>query len=619
MLNRVLLTQLLIIVLACTLASCGSTPPKSSSDRRSATAESSGPSARQLLSQARISASPMREQLTLQAAERLISDGDINSARNLLIALDSDTLNDELFLTHSEMTARLALRDGSYLLAHGILTAPRLERQWTQMDPTVEIRLRELRAQAFMRLGDVPMSIQERLTLSALLTDGAAAHDNQTELWHSLTSLSQQELLTRSNDETNPVLRGWYSLALLQKDSQADLERQQAQLESWRAQWPDHPANQNLPEDLQLLQTLIANQPRQIALLLPLQGRMAKAGEAVRDGFFAAYYQALYEYNRAPVIRQYDTSEDALRAYEQAVADGADLIIGPLDKEKVTELSLLPDLPVPLLTLNYVDTMLPGEQQKIVQFGLAVEDEARQVARQAYLEGHRYALAIVPSQEWSERSARAFKEEWESLGGVLVNTSQFVGSGDYSSVIKNAMLVEESNVRAQELQKLFGARVHHQTRRRQDVDMIFLIADPVQARQIKPMLAFHYAGSLPVYATSQVYSGVRDEKADRDLNGVRFNTAPWLFDNTSREKQAITQHARSSTLYSRLHALGVDAYRLYPRLQQLAQVPEMRLYGATGALRLLPNGRIEREQIWARFRNGVAQPLPMVATQLPAE
>src|SRR5690606_29695702 len=136
-----------------------------------------------------------------------------------------------------------------------------------------------------------------------------------------------------------------------------------------------------------------------------------------------------------------------------------------------------PDLPVPLLTLNYIDsTLLPEAQQNIYQFGLAVEDEARQVARQAYLEGHRYALTIVPSQEWSERSANAFKEEWENLGGTVVNSSQFVGSGDYSNVIKNAMLVEQSEARAQDLQKLFGAKLHHQTRRRQDIDMIFLIA-----------------------------------------------------------------------------------------------------------------------------------------------
>jgi uncharacterized protein len=142
--------------------------------------------------------------------------------------------------------------------------------------------------------------------------------------------------------------------------------------------------------------------------------------------------------------------------------------------------------------------------------------------------------------------------------------------------------------------------------------MIFLIADPAQARQIKPTFAFHYAGKIPVYATSQVYSGQPNPKADRDLNGIRFNTMPWLFDTASNEKQAIAQHTKSAAVYGRLHALGADAFRLYARLPQLEQVRDMRIYGATGALHMLSDGRIEREQIWVRFRNGEAQPLPMV-------
>src|SRR5690606_35755969 len=111
--------------------------------------------------------------------------------------------------------------------------------------------------------------------------------------------------------------------------------------------------------------------------------------------------------------------------------------------------------------------------------------------------------------------------------------------------------------------------------------------DPAQARQIKPTLAFHYAGDIPVYATSHIYSGVPNPSADRDLNGVRFNTMPWIFDTQSEEKKMIDSAVKSSAIYSRLHALGVDAYRLSPRLPQLAQIPEMRLYGATGAMRLL--------------------------------
>jgi len=613
MLNRVF-TALLTALMVCTLISCGTTPSTGASGQSKSISAAKGPSAQQLLAQAQTVASPLREQLVLQAVERLIFDEKFKRARSLLGEMESARLNDELYVKHTDLLSDIAIRDGSYFLAQDILTAERLEQQWNRLDPTDEIRLREKRALVFARLGDVSRSIHERIKLAALLTDKNAEQNNQDGIWQNLMTLSEQELFSGSQGETNETLRGWYGLALLGKDTESDLERQHAQLETWRAQWPDHPANRNLPQDLKILRDLIDNQPRQVALLLPLQGRLAKAGEAVRDRSLSAYYRNLYEYNRAPVIRQYDTSEDAIAAYEQAVADGADLIVGPLDKDNVAELSLLPELPVPLLTLNYTDSLPPQGLDGLYQFGLAVEDEARQAARQAFLEGHRFALVLVPSQDWSERSATSFIDEWNRLGGTIVHSSQFIGSGDYSQVIKSAMLIERSQARAQELERLFGTNLQFQTRRRQDIDMIFLIADPVQARQIKPTLAFHYAGSIPVYATSQVYSGVPDVKADRDLNDVRFNAMPWLFDNSSSEKQAINQHAQSTAIYSRLHALGVDAFRLYPRLPQLAQVADMRLYGATGALRLLENGRIEREQTWARFRNGRAQPLPTVVT-----
>src|SRR5690625_7922920 len=88
---------------------------------------------------------------------------------------------------------------------------------------------------------------------------------------------------------------------------------------------------------------------------------------------------------------------------------------------------------------------------------------------------------------------------------------------------------------------------------------------------------------------------------------------PWLFDQDSEEKQAVTEHVRAPAIYSRMHALGVDAYHLHPRLRQLEEVSQARVYGATGVLQMLPDGRIEREQVWARFRQGLARPFPSLA------
>lgn len=593
------------------LASCGTSPTQHQQDRLGSDTHARSPLT--LLSQARKSPSPEREKLILEAATLYIERDEFARARNLLVDLDPEALADPLYITHASLLAEVALEDGSYFLAHGILTANRLEQQWQQLSPDSEIRLRELRSRTRLLLGDARGSVEERVALSSLVTEAADEQKNQEAIWQTLMTFSLPELQELSQTAATDTLRGWYSLALLGKQNQTDLERQQAQLDAWRNAWPQHPANRTLPSDLRILRELIENQPRQIALLLPQEGRLAKAGEAVRDGFFAAYYHQLHQHNRAPLIRQYDSNGDVIAAYQLAVAEGADLVIGPLDKDKVNELSMLPSLPVPLLTLNYADTQLPTPLPGLYQFGLAAEDEARQVARQAFLEGHRYALLITSSQDWSDRSARAFSDEWQALGGTVVNRGQFVGSGDYSRVIKNTLLVDRSEIRTRELEQLLGGKLHLQARRRQDVDMIFMLADPTQARQIKPTLAFHFAGNLPVYATSHVYSGATDTKVDRDLNGVRFTAMPWLFDNQSPEKASINSHAQATAIFSRLQALGTDAYRLYPRLPQLAQVPEMRLYGATGALRLLSDGRIEREQTWARFRNGTAQLLPMVA------
>src|SRR5690554_6723402 len=351
MLNRGI-NLIVVMLLTCVLASCGTQP---SQGERDSSTGSSAAEIQPLLEQARASTSPERERLILQAADLLVSQQDYDWARTLLTGLDPATLTDDAYVTYVDLLSSIALEEGSYFLAQGILTNPRLEQQWQNLDPLMEIQLRQKRAQVFALLGDIPTSVSERIQLTALITNDEEALANQEAIWRSLMTMSQNELQERSRNEPGEVLRGWYNLAALSKNNQGNLERQQAQVDAWRAAWPQHPASQNLPDDLKLLRTLIENQPHKIALLLPFEGRLAKAGEAVRDGFLAAYYQAHKEQRQTPIVRQYDSSGDIILAYEQAVAEGANLVIGPLDKEKVAELSLMPKLAVPVLTLNYLD------------------------------------------------------------------------------------------------------------------------------------------------------------------------------------------------------------------------------------------------------------------------
>jgi outer membrane PBP1 activator LpoA protein len=561
---------------------------------------------------------PEREALLLQAAEIYLNQNKLDKARNLLGELNVAQLTEQNFVKFSQISAGIALKDGDIERARRILTNVRIERQLKALEPTQEAALRELRAQVFERTGQLQESIAERINASAILTDNQTANANQDALWQTLMDLPLSELQANALKGSGGITQGWYSLAALSKNNMQDISAQLAALAQWQKQWRTHPAAGNLPKDLRALQAINTQQPRNIALLLPLQGRLAEAGEAVSDGFFAAYYQHIGN-NNLPSVRRYDSSKDAVAAYQQAINDGADFIIGPIDKDNVNAISQLPSLRVPLLSLNYPDQQPTKALANFYQFGLAVEDEARQAARQGIQDGYQRALIISTAQEVSERSAQAFATEWQKLGGTLIGKSNFASQDKFSESFRHLMLLDESQARATLLQQQLMTKFEFTPRRRADVGMIFMAVTPVQGRQIKPTLVFQYANSIPVYATSSIYSGDIDAINNEDLNGVRFNTLPWVFDNDNPTKQAIAQTTKSAAVYGRLHALGADAFHLYSRLPQLKQAPEMKFYGATGSLQLMPDGRIEREQMWALFANGLAEPMTTVIEASPQE
>ena len=68
-----------------------------------------------------------------------------------------------------------------------------------------------------------------------------------------------------------------------------------------------------------------------------------------------------------------------MQFYREAQADGVDWVIGPLERDQVTRLANLGEIPLPTLALNYTDQMTQADQT-LFQFGLAPEDEARSAA-----------------------------------------------------------------------------------------------------------------------------------------------------------------------------------------------------------------------------------------------
>jgi outer membrane PBP1 activator LpoA protein len=281
--------------------------------------------------------------------------------------------------------------------------------------------------------------------------------------------------------------------------------------------------------------------------------------------------------------------DDILTLYNAAIDSGADLVIGPLDKAMVSALARSQALRVPTLTLNYADEnsrkqLNVAPSLDLFQFGLLPEDEARQLADLAIARDDRHAVALTPATEWGDRLSLAFRERYEAL--------------------------DASDRRYRRLVQILGMQIEFEPRRRQDVDAVFIAANPRQGRLIRPQLRFHRAADLPVYATSQVSSGIDDIQADRDLDGIIYTEMPWTLKSTQlpEYQELASLWPKEMERYANLFALGSDAYRVVPYLRRMQARPEERVAGNTGVLYMDERGRIHRELLFATFERGQRRP-----------
>ena len=576
------------LCLAALLAACASSPSSSLGELP----RTPDASLEQLLQQASESSNPEKAALLrLSAADLAMRQQNTARAAQILALVPMDQLKPAQQVFANTLAAELAMSRNDPKAAVAALSHPSLS-VLGELPADLQVRTRTVHARAFEADGQTLAAARERAAMSPLLT-GDAANSNNEAIWSLVAALPVEQLRSQSND----VLGGWLSLALTVK-SAGTLQDQQNAIDQWRAQNPAHPAAIQLPAPLVKLKELASQPLTKIALLLPQNGQLASVSKALRDGFMAAHYQAQQAGQNPPSIQFYDSSRltSLDDFYRQAQADGVQLVVGPLEKNLVTQLSARPQLPITTLALNYSEgTQGPAQ---LFQFGLAAEDEAREVARRARADGLTRAGAMVPVGEWGDRVLKAFRQEWEAHGGTLVGVEH----------IDKPVALAQQVADLVQLRKNGGSA---EPTRRQDMQFLFLAATPQQAQQIKPTLNYQYAGDLPVYATSHVFSASGDQNQYNDMNGIRFCETPWLLDPSNPLRQQVTaQWPQAGGSLGRLYAMGIDAYRLAPSLGQLKALPDSRIDGMSGSLSMSPTQRVERQLPWAEFTNGQPQRLP---------
>lgn len=422
-------------------------------------------------------------------------------------------------------------------------------------------------------------------------------------IWTNLNRASIKALEAQLKNTAASNWRGWLELALLAANVTESPDVQVAELEMWREHYTDHPAQQALPGGLELLPQLQLQAPQHIALILPLSGPLEPLGRAVLDGFLAAQFESHHKGWPAIALTVIDSTgfADVDSSYNAAVTTGAQLIIGPLQREQLNQWQPQQPLPVPLLTLNWFDSRFSGGWQ----MALSPVDEARQLARLAFDGGARHALLIRPQGSWGDEASAALLEQWQELEGSVQAVAMFSGQADYSSSLKAALNLAQSQQRATRIRQLMAEPLEFSPRRRRDLDVIFLLASqPQDARSLKPLLAFHYAADLPVFSTSHIFSGRTDPQVDRDLNGIRLVEIPWIVTPDADLSTPVYNNGADATLAG-MHALGADAFMVNWRLQQLAADPGNVYRGQTGLLHMDQQGRLHRELVPTVMRGGL--------------
>jgi len=552
--------------------------------------------------------SPQKQDFELRAVSTLLKAGQLREARARMDQIFVTPLDASYNARKRILQARILIIEGAF--EKGIRQLDEASRL-RNLSPALLSEINSVRAEAELALNNPLGAVRNLIAREQYIVGKEAVAENQQQLWKILVSQPRSSLTTELNMARDVTLSGWVELALIAVDHAGQSLSMRAAVEQWKVTHPGHPAGEYI------LTTLISQEPSiigridRVALLLPLTSGYTVAAQAVRDGFLAM--DAANTNPDKPKITVYDTGPDprrVLEVYDQAVNDGAQFIVGPLGRDAADTITRQGTIRVPTLMLNQTDDVPSSASKYLFQFGLPPEQEARQVAERAYLDGHRQAAVLYPSTPWGERMMTAWSGHWQKLGGVVVASQTYNEADvDFSEAIKNLLNINQSEGRKSQIEQIIGQKIRSDSRARQDIDFIFLASDAKHGRLIKPQLNFYHAARVPVYSTSHIFTGAGDAVHDIDLDGIQFGDMPWMLvgDGKIQELRQSLQHdwPYVHSDLDRLYALGVDSYAILPHLGRIGMASGGRFNGVTSGLSVDQNGRLQRQLLWARFSRGV--------------
>ncbi|NIH32402.1 penicillin-binding protein activator [Hafnia paralvei] len=502
--------------------------------------------------------------------------------------------------------------------------------------------------------------------------------------WAALTQLTQADLNSLVINADENILQGWLDLLRLYQDNKQDPSLLKAAIKDWQTRYPNNPASKVLPTALDNVLNFKQASTSNVALLLPMNGQAQVFANAIQAGFNAAKNGAITQSAPtqpqpaaapsdanatqptttdpnangavstsgaqpaaetaptaqadadgmpiAPIvppsasnaqIKVYDTSSQPLPALlAQAKQDGATLVVGPLLKENVDQLSTT-STPLNVLALNQPEQV--QNNPNICYFALSPENEARDAAKHIWEQGKRSPLILAPRGSLGDRVAKAFAQEWQQLGGSTVLQQGFGSTGELRQAINGGSGIRMTGqpvsvAAASQPQSVTiagltipapPADAGAVSTSSGNVDAVYIIATPAELTLIKPMidLANGSRNGLGLYASSRSYQAGSGPDFRLEMDGLQFSDIPLLAGgNPALLQQAASQFKNDYSLV-RLYAMGADAWVLANHFSQMRQIGGFQLNGSTGVLSADSNCVINRKLPWLQYRSGTIVPM----------
>ena len=463
--------------------------------------------------------------------------------------------------------------------------------------------------------------------------------------WINKLDLVELEKARLSESELQP----WLQLGIIVKRFALEPKLFKQQLIDWQSRHLGHPLVTSLPAEIEMSLSQSPIQAKRIAVLLPLTGRLANQGVAIKEGILAAYLENLHNaevnpsnrtensetnnfkaHNNIQQYREIRFFDSALKTTQQInllVAD-FDVILGPLVKQKIIELTAVLPKDKILLALNRVElkvestfdsksgliTTLPTlselnivkesdlTQPEHYYFSLAPEDEAQQLALHIQKKQLIRPIIFAANNPTTQRMAKAFITTWQKTSNTtLPDLTIFTDNKDMRIRVSEMLDVAQSKQRIRQMEMLSDVEIFGVERNRRDIDAIVLFANPEQTQLLNPIIEASLSPfarkSLSVFASSRSYSLDLNSNNLRDLRNLTFTDMPWMLPNHDWQnlaKQTTQLWPQKQDTLLRLFAMGFDAYNLLPNLRRLKTLPRLASNGLTGSLNVDEQGILHR-------------------------